>query len=258
MNYEISLVLFTTLTQTAVGLSLFTAWKRQTAGEAVMPVRNKWLLVWLLTSAGLVISLFHLGKPLMAYTALKNFSMSSLSREGLVFPTFALLAFLCLILKSPPRGLGAATAAIGILGVVVQGMTYAAPGFPAINNAWPLVWFAMAAFVCGAALFMALGSEGAADRLLIAGCLLFLLSLTGIPFLWTGSDNRIIQDSAALWFSSPFYWAALVCIAAAAFSAIRKLDAKITLLLCVAGVLLSRMVFFASTVHFAANIGGVY
>lgn len=256
MNYEIPLVLFTACTQIAAGLSLFAAWRRP-AGVAAAPPRLEWLLVWLLATAGLVFSLFHLGKPLLAATALKNLGAAWLSREGLIFALFAALAFLCLLFKAP-KILGAATAAVGLLGILAQGMTYAAPAMPAIHNAWPLLWFGLSALVGGASLFLALGNGGPAARLLIWGGALLLLLLLGVPALWLGGDNLLVRESAERWFASPLYWGAALCLAAALLGAIRKMNAKLVFILCAAAVLLSRLVFFGATMHAAANIGGVY
>ena len=210
MNYELPLVLFTSFTQLGVGLALFTAFRQCAQAEAAVSMHGQWLAVWLLTSVGLLFSLLHLGSPTMAATALKNLSFAWLSREGLIFYIFVGLALLC-VWRSQSKGLAIATALAGIAGLIAQGMTYAVPAMPAINNAWPMVWFFMAAILSGAALSLAFGDKATLARVLAFCSIVSVALLLAAPLLWSGSDDSIIRETAALWFASPFYMAALGC-----------------------------------------------
>ena len=64
-NMELSLVLFTVLTQAAVGLTVMVAVRRWSVGEGpdVPSIRIEWLVAGLALCAGLIASLFHLGHP---------------------------------------------------------------------------------------------------------------------------------------------------------------------------------------------------
>ena len=94
---ERALILFTLLTQAAIGafiiFYLIYPWIAQIAGKAATHVmtRSFLLAIGALFGLGLLVSLFHLGTPLLAYRALANLRSSWLSREIL----FALI-FTCL------------------------------------------------------------------------------------------------------------------------------------------------------------------
>ena len=94
---ERALILFTLLTQAAIGafiiFYLIHPWIAQIAGKAVTHVmtRSFLLAIGALFGLGLLVSLFHLGTPLLAYRALANLRSSWLSREILFALIFACL-----------------------------------------------------------------------------------------------------------------------------------------------------------------------
>ena len=70
-SLELPLVLFTVLSQAAVGMVLMNA-VRGFAGYDEGRARNEWALVLGLMGVRLAASLFHLGHPLEAYRALAH------------------------------------------------------------------------------------------------------------------------------------------------------------------------------------------
>ncbi|MFH0991166.1 MAG: DmsC/YnfH family molybdoenzyme membrane anchor subunit [bacterium] len=95
---ERSLLVFTILSQAAVGTTLFTCalyfWPLNTLnqGELASLLETPLLLSFLAALAALSISFFHLGKPLNAFNALRHLRSSSLSNE--VFSASLFLLFL--------------------------------------------------------------------------------------------------------------------------------------------------------------------
>lgn len=88
---------------------------------------------------GLAASVFHLGRPLLAYRAVLGWRRSWLSREVLAFATFALLAgaWTCVGWAAPAgaaalwqRWLGGAVCASGLAGVFASTMIYASTHRP--------------------------------------------------------------------------------------------------------------------------------
>lgn len=91
---EWALILFTVLTQLAVGAFILNAWFRQRNQDGARDriYRNVvWVLIPLVAVA-ILASLFHLGRPMVALNALRNLATSWLSRE--VFFTGAFFALL--------------------------------------------------------------------------------------------------------------------------------------------------------------------
>ena len=249
MTYEFPLVFFTVLTQLGIGLALAAAWKT-CFGGAVVP-RRLWLAALVATLAGLVASLFHLGAPLRAVTALNGLGHSWLSREGLVFGLFVLLLLLAAL--RPGRAVTALPAALaGLAALVVQGFTYAPVSLPAVSNGFPLLLFALTALTLGTAF----GAETPGPQRLTI-CLLLVVLLI-VPCLWA-SGSAVMQETAALWRQSAGFWAGLVLTAAAlVLSLVRRTAAPAQGVLLFCGALLVRVTFFSATVHTATHLGMPY
>lgn len=90
-SMELPLVLFTVLSQAAVGMVLMSA-VRGFASHNGGDSRNEWMLVAGLMGLGIAASLFHLGHPLEAYRALAHLEKAWLSREVLAAGVFLALA----------------------------------------------------------------------------------------------------------------------------------------------------------------------
>lgn len=101
MTAEWPLIAFTVLSQLAAGLAVFLALPGRPAS------RTGWLSVFVVGAAGLLASLFHLGQPLRAASALNGLGTSWLSAEGLLFGVFTALAGITWLrggTASPPWG----------------------------------------------------------------------------------------------------------------------------------------------------------
>jgi formate dehydrogenase iron-sulfur subunit len=120
------LVVMLIATQAAVGAIAVAE-----VGRAVAPAAA-WPSPWLGLGAallGLLASLFHLGRPHLAYRAVRGVRHSWLSREIVAFGGFAgLVAALALsgARGAAPAGLGVATAIVGVVAVGASVMVYAA------------------------------------------------------------------------------------------------------------------------------------
>lgn len=264
MNYEFPLVIFTVLTQFAVGLALFAAFKSlRCAGstakecEDISAWRSKdWFAAFLLAAFGLGASMFHLAQPLRAMEALGNLSVSWLSREGLIFGLFTVLALVNALRES--RCLAVLAALCGVAAVVAQGMTYAPAALPAVSNGVPMLLFLLSALVLGALAGQVNGLHdfGTAFRVSCAALVAVLLI---VPCLWT-SGGTVMQASAALWMQSWMFWAGLGLTALAFIISLRSgaEAAMPCLLLTLGGVVLTRIIFFGGVVHTAVNLGMPY
>jgi anaerobic dimethyl sulfoxide reductase subunit C len=185
---ELALVIFTVLAQASVGAFILIAWLRlRNQDEAMEAVYRKSVMVLLpLMAVGLLASVLHLGKPLMAMTAMKHLSTSWLSRE--IFFTggfFVLLAASVALAKNAAvRKLVDALAAVaGVLSVVSMSMVYQMTMRPAWQGWGTHVAFVGTAVVVGLGLaaglvgFFGRGNEAVASNLsvLIAGSVVGLV-----------------------------------------------------------------------------------
>jgi formate dehydrogenase iron-sulfur subunit len=152
----------TVLTQLSVGgfLSLFFT-ELIVYFTGVSPVLEKFLKIGPIAMLGmallaLVTSVFHLGRPLFAFRALKMWKRSWLSREVLFFSLFALLAgiysTLCWKAAFVPSelmfSLGGLVALTGISGIYSSAKIYMVPARPSWNTIrTPLAFFSTALFL---------------------------------------------------------------------------------------------------------------
>ncbi len=260
MSMELSLGLFTTLMQIAVGLSFCLSLAQISTEDSNKSFKNAWLIVTVVGAIGLLISLFHLGRPFSAISAIKHVGTSWLSREVIIVSIFIALSFLSYYTKAN-KNLAIVTLVSAILALIAQGFTYAEIGFPAIDNIYPLLWFSLAALASGITLFVFLGYNEK-DTVLASFapyCLaVFIISLVLLPFTWLNSDQAVIKQTASNWFASPIFWLGISSLAAATAMAFTKKNAKVVFALCVLGVFTTRLVFFMSTVHTATNIGNKF
>lgn len=157
---EMSLVLFTVLTQSVVGGLAFLCYidrkniKTNDKNYISAGKRSSFTLLFLHVLA-LLISLGHLGRPLFSYRALVHFSTSWLSREVVAFSVLLviLVVYAYSWLKNSPSririNIGITGVIVGILGIVATGMVYVLPARPAWNNAGPIIFFLLTAFLIG-------------------------------------------------------------------------------------------------------------
>ena len=138
---EIPLVFMTVLTQISLGgfLGLFLGDLMSLLGF----VSTNWimaLLVMLPAAIGLPLSALHLGRPILALTAMKNIKTSWLSREALALGVFTVLMNIVVILYflEVPHAIRLAvealTLACGIYGIYAQSMIYRIKARPSWNR----------------------------------------------------------------------------------------------------------------------------
>lgn len=112
---------------------------------------------FLLGMTGLAASVFHLGRPWLAYRAILGWRKSWISREALAFGAFAKLATLYAVV--PPLGFGITTgwekalglgvALSGLAGVACSVMVYASTRRPCWNGGYTGLKFALSCAVLG-------------------------------------------------------------------------------------------------------------
>lgn len=260
-HIELPLVLFTVLSQAAIGLALVTGLRTRSAQEQAHDSRKPWLLAACLLLAGLAASLPHLGHPLSAPMALKHIGASWLSREVLLA---SLLVVLLLFagLKGADFWLGALCSACGLAALFAQAMTYAPESYPALAGGLPALFFLVTAVALGAGItgwFTPQEMQRPVARLLAAALLAGVAIFAAAPLAWL-SGGAVQHMTAWAYLSSPLYWAHILLGLALPLAVVwrtGRIPAWLPVLLF-AGALCGRAVFFMGSVHSAANLGGLY
>ncbi|TKI08527.1 DmsC/YnfH family molybdoenzyme membrane anchor subunit [Martelella alba] len=253
-DYQLPLVIFTSLSQTAAGMAIFVAWRRLRG--IYVDQRKAWLTIGILLLLSLFGATFHLSYPLQGYNALINLQHAWLSREIVAAGAFA-VAIAAAFLTRGNKTAVLAAALFGVVLLIVQGMTYAAPAMVAIANGLPMVFYFLTAWVMGAACLPLLDKTSCAP-IMRQGILLFLLAMIVAPLVWR-SGGVIMQMTALSWGTSLFFWGSLLCFIAAYLVSFRRDKATaVTALIALAAVVLSRLTFFGDTVSTVVNIGHPY
>ena len=140
---EWPLVFMTVLTQISLG-----GFAALTLGELInfvgfnLGLPNLWMMiaVFLPAAIGLPLSALHLGRPLLAHTAMKNIKTSWLSREALALGLFTggMTAIIALFYFEAPQGLRLfvelGVLGVGIYGIYAQSMIYRIKARPSWNK----------------------------------------------------------------------------------------------------------------------------
>ncbi len=195
---EWPLVFMTVLTQVSVGafLALFLGQLLYTLGfNLPKPNFTMALLAALPAMIGLPLSALHLGRPGMAWMAMKNWRSSWLSREAIALGVFtALTTLVALLYYLGSDGIGlllleAITLATGIYGIYAQSMIYRIKARPSWNRKSTTKRFFGSMYVgfllIAAALLVSHGSQGAIVLLaitLLAGMGQVLVILEEVMF----------------------------------------------------------------------------
>ncbi len=128
-----SLVWLTLLSQLAVGVSATAG----STGERVIAAA--------LAVTGMIGALFHLGRPAVAYKALRNLRRSWLSREVALLGAYTALAMVAVVVP----GAGPVAVAAGVAGIYASARLYIVPGRPAWNSPLTVVRFFATALALG-------------------------------------------------------------------------------------------------------------
>ena len=136
------LILFTLATQLACGLTLgATVFEMQARPADAMLMRPLAMAIFPVVAMGILLSMAHLGRPLMAWRAVVNLGRSRLSLEVILTAGFALLAlaysgFWWMGRTDGRLLLGAVTSLAGIAAVIAGAALYTVPTQPAWNSGW--------------------------------------------------------------------------------------------------------------------------
>jgi DMSO reductase anchor subunit len=263
---DFSLVVFTTLAQLAVGLTVMAALQPQTAGEGSgNNLRVEWMTAGLILVAAMVASLFHLGHPADSPRAITHLSTSWLSRELLSFICFGgvlVLTFLMLVKNKNGKSLLIRlTAVVGVAALLVSGMVYAPPSLPALNNSVPALFFLLTAFILGPAFgayFVAADRQGLLLKVLTVSLIVGLVVNLALPSIWL-SGGTVSRMTGANFYGSWLYWLRMVgefVVPLAVLGAWKKIPVWLPILLLL-GEGAGRIMFLSSVVSSAANIGGL-
>ncbi|ACL21487.1 dimethyl sulfoxide reductase anchor subunit family protein [Desulfitobacterium hafniense] len=274
-NWEIPLVLFTVLTQWAVGIALILTvveffFAKLVAGGREKFLRPAGMMTLPLVGGGLLFSVFHLGQPWQAVTALSNLGTAALSLEVLLFALVALLALAYSYIwwkKADQAGVrklaGLGVSVVGLAAVAVSSKVYMLPARPAWNSWTTPGAFLLTAVVLGTfTVLFCLGRSK--DKEVAPGIKSFsmvaMAALAAGLLVLSGSGamagNSAEQAAVALgMFSSPvFYVRAIlgVLVPAACVGLALQAEGRSALLgLGLAGVLVGeisgRILFYAST-----------
>lgn len=262
-NIEMPLVLFSVLSQTAIGLAIMNTARQMAGDDFIWEGRRQWGLVLAFLVTGMVASFFHLGHPLQAYTALKHLSAAWLSWELLGISVFLCLALFGFFTEKEKKSVLVAflTALIGLFTLLFMGMTYAPPGYPALNNALPMFFFLLTALLLGtsfSAWFTLPEDRSWLCRILTVGLIVGLVVYLIVPCIWLSGGTVMVQTASA-WIESPLYWGRIVIgfiLPLLLIWKIKDIPPWLPLIILI-GELLGRAAFFKETVHAATNIGGL-
>ena len=265
---HLSLVFMTTLIQAVTG-ALAAALLAKAAGALLLT------LLVIITVIALNISVFHLGRPAYAWRALKMWRRSWLSREVLLFGLFFVAltaltaaAWINLFHSLPHRllpSLGVIATLLGIAGIIASAFIYLVPARPAWNMPHTPIDFLLSAALLGSTLLGVL--EGASA--LITSTLHLSFATTPYatwpaqltPALWLINQSiRLVRlnrsplfenrASAALLNTTDLRSALILSFGLVFSSAVLASIGSFNLafVAAIAGVLLSRYLFFVSVV----------
>ena len=172
---HMSLTLFSICLQAAVGIMVFAAIGKLLNKDAIF--KNAMMAAAGLGIIGMLASLLHLGRPLVAFMAIYQVGSSWLSREILftaLFVGLTVLAVLLLLVKPQSKGaITGATLAAAVVGLVEIGFmaaVYSSSSVPLWQGTATFVEFYAAAISMGAIIFLFLSiQEAAGMKKLLAG-----------------------------------------------------------------------------------------
>ena len=260
---EIPLILFTVLSQAAVGLTILsTALSINDSSSQVLNSTLIPLTAMILLIVAFGASIFHLGNPWGSIRSLTNLKLSWLSREILFFGLYSLFVLLDLILRFSGHGLpwiSVGASIVGIIALFTSAMIYTSPGFPAINSPVPVLFFFSTASILGLVVLtwtppvgLCLVLKPYLTGALVCGGLIHLL----IPSFWL-SGNQALKSTARAHYGSVLYWIRIILgfiLPIGFLLANVKYNLPLVLLI-VTGEIMGRIIFFNHMAHASDHIG---
>lgn len=194
--HEWPLIIFTLLTQAAVGATLFSAlyvcWINQESGVSVgyYIIKPVLVIICLMAAIGLLCSVTHLGYPINAFNSLRHATTSWLSREiiftGTFFGAICLITLRTLMTKRASRTLLALAALLGIIDIFCMGEIYRHTQIATwahLNTQFTFIGTLITLGACIATLFITLRSKGKVSDGLSFKMVCVAVLLTGISLL---------------------------------------------------------------------------
>lgn len=193
---------------------------------------------FVLAAAGMAGALLHLGRPAMAWKALRNLRRSWLSREVLALSLYAGAAGLAVAVPA----FTVPAALVGVVGVLASAMLYVVPGRPAWHTPLTPVRFLATAAATGPLLTGRPGIAAAGAGVAVAAVVASWLRLARRPELpWRGSVRLELR-----WFRP---WTALRVLLAGAGAALALTGSPAAALVAlVAAEAVGRWLFFVTVV----------
>lgn len=266
-TWETPLVLFTVLTQWAIGIALmiFIAeifMAKCLEGDKLKKFRIAGMAIFPIVALGLICSVFHLGQPFKAATALSNLGTAALSAEILSFSIVAVLALVYSFVwfkKSDNAGLRKITGGIlviaGIVALVATANVYALPAHDSWNNWTTLASFALTAVAIGSITMVSvLAKVEDAQCCVKVFSIIALVAVAAIVVVF-GSYLGLLDDAILVnMISSPIFIIRVLAgiFASAMFVALAMFGKKNLVyagLVCIIlGELCGRILFYSSTI----------
>lgn len=262
---SLPLILFTLLTQAAVGVAVLAAVRQWQTADGPQRPTTEWGTIAGLLVAGVLASFFHLGHPESVWRILTNVGTAWLSREILAFIVFGALVALALwsALRGPVSGwLLKSVAVVGVVALAMMGMTYAPAGQPAINNIWPFVFFMLTAATAGGAVasfFAPEAKQGLVAWVFSTGALISLVIYLAVPCVWLSGD-AVVAATGRAFLSSPLYWMFILIglvVPLIAVARTRRIPGWLPVLVLF-GEFFGRAAFFMLMLTTGSNIGNLY
>jgi len=244
---HLSLVFMTTMMQGVVGTLLF--------GLRAPGNFRELLILLCITSVALGISTMHLGRPAFAWRALRMWRRSWVSREVLLFTVFfgALTVMTVTALRPHATGrlhgpVALFTVALGILATLASSFIYLLPARPSWNLLHTPLDFLISAGLLGSVASGLAHTGSTASTLALASAWILNQAVrlyrlrTSTMFELRSSYNLLTSDALL-----PYLYASFGCVVAASAASITG-HPIVGVLLCWAGLLAGRYLFFVSVV----------
>lgn len=264
---EWPLILFTVMSQLVVG-AVCTLWLMEALGKPLQASTGKPLaasLVFIL-GGGLLISLLHLGHPLLAFRAVTNLGSSWLSREVVLFSVTLVLLILYYLRMSDVEPsersvVGGITSVVALLALIASALVYTIPARSAWDNLYSTFFFIMTAVILGplyVGIFLSRKGETSFNAASLAGgaalvsgigfALYLSMLLKGTPEDYQTAVN--ILSSGSFWLRMILNW--LIPAGILFSSSVTKTKVNYTtlaalFLMVLIGELLGRELFYNAT-----------